>query len=109
MNKFAENINFIIDCATSEKAALKSLLFNCEHEQFEAIVETVINADKLTCSKTVKKLAKEVEKLLLTVSTGLWRVILQDECEKLRKILASICLDCVEQELLEICCCDEDS
>ena len=105
---FVEEVNFIIDCATLDLSALKRKLFSCTHNQFRALIEAVINAENLTsCEAAIAEshdLAQELEKS----SEGLWRCILIENCKVLRTILASIASSCLQQELLDVLCCDDE-
>ena len=105
---FTPNINFIVDCATSDLVTLKRLLLNCTVTQLRAVVEAVINAEQLTCNKACQKLAQSLTESLLNSSEGLWRDVLQSNSNALRTILAEIATAFIQEELLHVLCCDHE-
>ena len=106
--RFVKDINFIIDCAGSNVTTLKRILFNCTHDQFKAIVEALVNTENLTRNKCAIKLATNLKEKLLESSEGIWREVLRENCVELRAILASIANSCLQDEFLDILCCEDE-
>lgn len=105
---FTPNVNFLVDCATSNLTVLKCLLLNCTRSQLSAVVEAIINISQLTCDKDCHNLAQTLTDILLSSSEGLWRDVLRTHCEKLRRILAHVVTSCVQEEFLHILCCENE-
>ena len=104
-----EKINFIFDCATSNVRSLKCKIYNCTDDEFKALIEAIINADQLTSCKDTVELAQEFKTGLLNSSEGHWRDVLRDNCTHLRTVLANIITSVVQDEILDVLCCqDED-
>ena len=105
----SEKINFIFDCATSDARSLKCKIYNCDDDEFKALIEAIINTEKLTSCKDTIDLAQEFKAGLLNSPEGLWRDILRDNCTHLRTVLANIITSFVQDEILNVLCCqDED-
>ena len=107
-DEFSEKINFIFDCATSDVRSLKCKIYNCDDDEFKALIEAIINTEKLTSCKDTIDLAQEFKAGLLNSSEGLWRDILRDNCTHLRTLLANVITSFVQEEILEVLCCEHE-
>ena len=103
-----EKINFIFDCATADVGSLKCKIYNCDEDEFRALIEAIINTEQLTTCKNTVELAKEFQRGLFDSSEGLWRDILRDNCIHLRTILANIITCAVQEEFLDVLCCEDE-